>query len=162
MWIVHKLVFSRSPTKYDSAASCRVKMAHTCKHMSLCPTSRAISWTKHKKGSLQIRRLVLFWNWQISQRATVPSQYLWGFFTFPAYRNSFWGALPPTVSWSFLLAGSCLPDADGPASTAIWANCWVGNDSGNIPTSSNFSASTFLLSLLPGIGGASPSGPSVA
>ena len=161
VWIAHKLASSRSPTKYASAASWRVKMTCTWKCMSLCPTSRAILQTKHEKGSLGIRRLALFWNWQISWRATVPSQYLWGFFTFLAFRNSFWGALPPTVSQTFLLAGSSTPDIDGLASAAIWANCQVGNDSSNLPIS-NFSASTFLLSILPGIGGASSSGAGVA
>ena len=100
-WMVHRLASSKSLTKYASAASCRVKMAHTWKCMSYHPTSRAILQTKCEKGSLQNKRSVLFWNWWISQRATVPGQYLWGFFTFPAHRNSFWGSLPPTVGKSF-------------------------------------------------------------
>ena len=56
------------------------------------------------------------------------------------------GALPPTVGQSFLLAGSFLPNVDGLASAAIWANCWVGDNSSDLPTSPNFSGSSTLLS----------------
>ena len=79
-----------------------------------------------------MRRSVLFWNQHILQRATIPGWYLQGFFTILAQRNSFWGVLPPMVSLRFLLAGSSLL-TDGPASAAIWANCWVSDDSGNSP-----------------------------
>ena len=107
-WIGHRSASSRSPNKCASAASCRVKMACTWKHMSHLPTSRAISWTKHEKGNLWINRFVLFWNQQISQRATIPSWYLQGFFTLPALRNSFHGAFPPTlVRASSWLAPPC-------------------------------------------------------
>ena len=101
------------------------------------PTSRAISQTNHKKGSFLMRSSVLFWNCQISGRATVPGQYFLVFFTFPAWRNSFWGALPPTVGQSFLMTGSSLPKTDGLASAAIWANCWFGNNDRDLPTSSS-------------------------
>ena len=134
-------------TKNASAASCRHIMVLPWKCRSVLPTSWAISWTSHEKGSFLIRSSVLFWNHQISQRATVPGQYFLVFFTFPALRNSFWGALPPMVGWSFLLAGSS-PKTDGLASAAIWANCWVGNDNGDLPTSSScLASSTCLLSL---------------
>ena len=93
-------------------------MALPWKCKSYLPTSRAISWTNHKKGSFLMRSSVLFWNCQISQRATVPGQYFLVFLTFQAWRNSFWGALPPTVGWSFLLPGSSLPKADGLASVS--------------------------------------------
>ena len=156
--MAQRLASSRSPTKYASAASCRVKMAHTWKCMSYLLSSRAISQTKHEKGNLQIRRSVLFWNHQILQRATVPSQYLWGFFTFPAQRNSFWGALPPMVGQSFLLADSSPPYVDGLASAAIWTNCQIGNDSSNLPTSPNFSGSFTLLSNSLWVGACSTSG----
>ena len=90
-----------------------------------------------------MRSSVLFWNCWISQRATVPGWYFLVFFTLPAWRNSFWGALPPMVGWSFLLTGSSLPKSDGLASTAIWANCQVGNDNdGDLPTSSSHLASS--------------------
>ena len=83
----------------------------------------------------------------------MPGQYFLVFFTLPAWRNSFWGALAPTVGQSFLLTGSSLPKSDGLASAAIWANCWVGNSDGDLPTSSShlassthFSASSILFS----------------
>ena len=93
-------------TKYASAASCRHIMVLPWRHKSYLPTSRAISWTSHEKGSFLIRSLVLFWNCQISQRATVPGWYFLVFLTLPAWRNSFWGVLPPMVGQSFLLTGS--------------------------------------------------------
>ena len=37
------------------------------------------------------------------------------------------------VGWSFLQAGSSPPNIDGPASAAIWTNCWVGDDSSDLP-----------------------------
>ena len=157
-WIAHNAGVFQEPNQYASAAFCRVKMACTWKCMLHLPISWAISQTRCMKGSLQIRRLVLFWSWQISWRASDPGWYLWGFFTFPAFRNFFWRVFPPTVSWSFLLASFSPPNIDGLAFTAIWTNCWVGDDSGNLPTSSNFSVSTFLLSTSPGVGGASTSG----
>ena len=143
--MVHRLASSMRLTKYASAASCRHIMALPWKHRSYLPTSRAISWTSCEKGSFLIRSLVLFWNCQISQRATVPGQYFLVFLTLPSQRNSFWGALPPTVGQSFLQTGSS-PEADGLASAAIWANCWVGNDDGDLPTSSSHLASSTHLS----------------
>ena len=139
--MVLRLVSSMRPTKYASAASCRHIMALPWKCKSYLPTSRAISQTSHEKGSFLIRSSVLFWNCRISQRATVPGQYFLVFLTLPAWRNSFQGTLPPTVGQSFLLTGSS-PEADGPASAAIWANCWVGNDDGDLPTSSSHLASS--------------------
>ena len=133
------------PTKNASAASCKHIMVLPWKCRSVFPTAWAISQTSHEKGSFLIRSSVLFWNHQISQRATVPGQYFLVFFTFPALRNSFWGALPPTVGQSFLLAGSS-PKTDGLASTAIWANCWVGDDDSDLPTSSSHLASSTHLS----------------
>ena len=143
--MVQRLVSSMRLTKYASAASCRHITALPWKHRSYLPTSRAISWTSHEKGSFLIRSSVLFWNCWISQRATVPGQYFLAFLTFLALRNSFQGALPPMVGWSFLLTSSS-PKADGPASTAIWANCWVGNNNGDLPTSSSCLASSTHLS----------------
>ena len=132
-------------TKYASAASCRHIMALLWKHRSYLPTSRAVSGTSHEKGNFLIRSSVLFWNCQISQRAIVPGWYFLVFLTLPAWRNSFWGALPPMVGGSFLQTGSS-PKADGPASTAIWANCQVGNDDSDLPTSSSHLASSTCLS----------------
>ena len=140
------LVSSMRPTIYASAASCRHIMALPWKCKSYLPTSRAISQTNCKKGSFLMRSSVLFWNCQISQIATVPGWYFMVFFAFAAWRNSFLGALPPMVGQSFLLTGSSLPKADGPASAAIWANCWVGNNDGDLPTSSSCLASSTCLS----------------
>ena len=67
------------------------------------------------------------------------------FLSLPAQRNSFWGALPPTIGLSFLQTGSS-PKADGLASIAIWVNCQVGNDDGDLPTSSSCLASSTCLS----------------
>ena len=131
--MAQRLASSMRPTIYTSAASCRHIMVLPWKCKSYLPTSRAISWTNHEKGSFLMRSSVLFWNCQISQRATVPGWYFLVFFTLPAWRNSFWGALPPTVGQSFLLTGSSLPKADVLASAAIWANCWVGNDDSDLP-----------------------------
>ena len=128
--MAQRLASSMRPTKNASAASCRHMMALPWKCRSVLPTAWAISQTSHEKGSFLIRSSVLFWNCQISQRATVPVRYFLVFFTFPALRNSFWGALPPMVRQSFLLTGSS-PKTDGPASAAIWANCWVGDDDGD-------------------------------
>ena len=140
--MVHRLASSKRDTKYASTASCRHMMTLPWKCMSVLPTSWAISRTSHEKGSFRIRSSVLFWYCQISQMATVPGRYLLGFLTLPAFRNSFHGALPPTVGQSFLWAGSS-PKADGPASTAIWANCQVSNyDNGDQPTSTSLLASS--------------------
>ena len=128
--MAQRLASSMRPTTYASAASCRHKIALPLKCKLYLPTSRAILWTNHEKGSFLMRCLVPFWNCQISQRATVPGQYFLVFFTLPALRNSFWGALPPMVGQSFLLTGSSLPNVDGLASKAIWANCQVGDDDG--------------------------------
>ena len=115
--MVQRLASSMRPTKYASAASCRHIMVLPWKHKSYLPTSRSISWTSREKGSFLIRSSVLFWNCQISQRAAVPDWYFLVFWTLPAWRNSFWGALPPMVGWSFFLTGSS-PEADGLTSAA--------------------------------------------
>ena len=140
--MVQRLASSMRPTTYASAASCRHMMALPWKHKSYLPTSRAISWTNCKKGSFLIRSSVLYWNCQISQRATVLRQYFLVFLTLPAWRNSVQGALPPMVGQSFLLTASSWPNVDGPASAAIWVNCWVGNNDGDLPTSSSLLASS--------------------
>ena len=113
--MVQRLASSMRLTTYASAASCRHMMALPWKCKSYLPTSRAISWTNPEKGSFLMRSSVLFWNHWISQRATVPGWYFLVFLAFPAWRNSFWEALPPMVGWSFLLTGSSLPEADWPS-----------------------------------------------
>ena len=144
--MAQRLASSMRPTTYASAASCRHMMALPWKHKSYLPTSRAILQTNCKKESFLMRISVLFWNCQTSQRATIPGQYFLAFLTFPAWRNSFWGALPPTVGWSFLLTGSSPPNVDGPASAAIWANCQVSNNEGGLPTSFSYLASSTCFS----------------
>ena len=142
--MAHRLVSSKRDTKNASAASCRHMMVLPWKCRSVLPTSWVISWTSHEKGSFRIRSSVLFWYRRISQRATVPGQYFLVFLTFPAFRNSFHGALPPMVGQSFLQAGS-FSEADGLASAAIWANCRVGNNDSHWPTSSSLLASSTCL-----------------
>ena len=143
--MVQRLASSMRLTIYASAASCRHIMALPWKHRSVLPTWRAISQTSHEKGSFLTRSSELFLNHQISWRATVPGWYFLVFLTFLALRNSFWGALPPMVGQSFFLTSSS-PEADGPASAAIWANCWVDNNDGDLPTSSSCLASSTHLS----------------
>ena len=89
--MVQRLASSMRLAIYASAASCRYMIALPWKCRSYLPTSWAISWTNCKKGSFQIRSSVLFWNCWISWRATVPGWYFLVIFTFPAWRNSFWG-----------------------------------------------------------------------
>ena len=70
------------------------------------------------------------------------------------------------------MTGSSPPDVDGLASAAIWANCQVGDDPGDLPTSPSLSASSTLFSnalwvgnslclggvSLPGTGGSTSAG----
>ena len=111
--MAQRLSSSMRLTRNASAASCKHIMVLPWKCRSVLPTAWAISWTSHEKGSFLMRSSVLFWNCQISQRATVPGWYFLVFFTFPALRNSFWGALPLTVGQSFLLA-------DSPPKQMVW------------------------------------------
>ena len=156
--MAQRLVSSMRPSIYASAASCRHIIVLPWKCKSYLPTSRVISWTNCEKGSFQIRSSVLFWNHWISQRATVPGWYFLVFLTLPAWRNSFQGTLPPMVGWSCLLAGSSLPNIDGLASAAIWVNCQVSNDEGDLPTPSSCSASAILHIISSAHSGASLAG----
>ena len=103
--MVQMLAYSMRLTIYASAASCRHIMVLPWKCKWYLPTSRAISQTNCKKRSFLMRTSVLFWNCQISWRATVPGWYFLVFFTLPAWRNSFWGlCLPQYVRASSWLA----------------------------------------------------------
>ena len=103
--MVQRLASSMRLTTYASAASCRHIMALPWKHKSYLPTSRAILQTNCEKGSFLMRNSVLFWNCQISWRATVLGWYFLVFLTLPAQRNSFWGhCLPQWVGASSWLA----------------------------------------------------------
>ena len=159
--MAQRFASSMRSTIYASASSCKHIIACLWKHRSYFPTSRDISQTNHEDGSFQIRNSVLFWNCQISQRATVPDQYSLVFLNLLAFKNSFWGALPPMIGQNFFLAGSSPPNVDGMASAAIWASCWVSNDCGNLPTSSSHSTSAipFIISPAPrGVCGARDGG----
>ena len=85
-----------------------------------------------QKREFAYKKVCTFLKVMDSHRATVPSWYLWDFFTLPAFSNSFLGALLPMIGQSFLLAGFSLPDVDGPASAAIWTHCQVGNNPSNL------------------------------
>ena len=159
--MVQRLASSMRPTIYASAASCRHIIVLPWKCKSYLPTSRAILWTNCEKEFPNEELCALLELPDLS-KSNCARPILPGLLYFPAWRNSFWGALPPTVSWSFLLAGSSLPNIDGPASAAIWANCWVGDDEGDLPTPLSYPASAILLIIssacrgvsLAGIGGA--------
>ena len=135
------------------AASCRARTTCTWKHRSYLPISWAILQTRCKKGHLCMRSKVLFLNQQITWRATIPSQYFWGLFNIPAFKNFFQWALPPTFGQSLFWADSSPTVIDGPASTAICTSCLVGDDPGDCPTSSSFLTSSLHLSTPPGVGG---------
>ena len=156
--MVQRFTSSMSLTKYASAASSRHMMACPWKCRLYLPTARAILWTNHEKGCFQMRSSVLFWNQWIWQRAKVPSLYFWVFFSFPTVKNSFLGALPPTVGWSFFLAGSSPPNVEGLASAAIWANCCDGSDCSDLPASCSHFTSTTLLLISSWSGGVSSAG----
>ena len=102
-WIAHRLVSSKSPTRYASLASWRAITAELWNRRSVLK-SWAISLTRRWNGSFLMRSSVLFWYLLISRRATVPGLYRWGFFTPPVagalflaafVASCFRGALPP-------------------------------------------------------------------
>ena len=127
--------------------------ACTWKYMLYFPTSWANSQTRCKKGSLHMRNSVLFWNWQISHRATIPGQYLRGLFNLPSPQKLLSGGLASHYQPEFLL-GWVLPptDINGLILVALSANCLIGDDSGDLPICSSLFTS-LLCSTLPGVGG---------
>ena len=78
--IAHRLASSNRFTTYASATSCTVRkaVAWNCNPPALC--CWAISLTHHANGSFQMRKLIHFWNLQISHRATVQGLHLLPFF----------------------------------------------------------------------------------
>ena len=102
-WMAHKLVSSKSPIIYASAASWSARTADDWNRRSFL-YSDAISLTNLWNGSFLINKSVLFWYLRISLSATVPGLYLWGFFT------------PPVGGAVFLAAfyASCLRGALAP------------------------------------------------
>ena len=79
-WMAHRLESSRRPTRYASEASWSAIMAPLWKRTSFFPRSWAISLTNRWNGSFLMSNSVDFWYLLISCKATVPGQYLWGFF----------------------------------------------------------------------------------
>ncbi|KAJ1282537.1 hypothetical protein BS78_03G060100 [Paspalum vaginatum] len=102
-WMAQRLVSSKSPTRYASAASCSAATADDWKRRSVLK-SCAISRTSRWNGSFRISSSVLFWYLRISRSATVPGRKRCGFFTPPVagadlraafVASCFRGALPP-------------------------------------------------------------------
>ncbi|KAK2974782.1 hypothetical protein RJ640_026758 [Escallonia rubra] len=102
-WMAHRLVSSKRPTRYASAASCSAATAELWNRRSVLK-SWAISLTSLWKGSFLINSSVLFWYFRISLSATVPGLNLCGFLTPPVagadflaafVASCFLGAFPP-------------------------------------------------------------------
>ena len=102
-WMAQRLVSSKRPTRYASAASWRAATALLWNLRSVLK-SWAISLTSLWNGSFLIKSSVLFWYFLISLSATVPGLNLWGFFTPPVagadfraalVASCFLGAFPP-------------------------------------------------------------------
>ena len=170
--MVQRLVSSMRLTKYASAASYRHIMVFPWKCRSYLPTSRAISWTSHEKESFLMRSLELFWNCQISQRATVPGRYFLVFLTLPAWRNFLLGGFASHGRWE-LPPDWLLPQSRWPSLHSHLGQLLGGNNDGDLPTSSSCLASSTASQPLPmsspppsqvrafwlGIGGALGRGP---
>ena len=90
-WMAHRLVSSKTSTRYASDASCSAK---TALPWNLKPLLMfwAISRTSLWNGSFLIRRSVDFWYLRISLSATVPGRYRWGLL------------IPPCCGAAFLAA----------------------------------------------------------
>ncbi|KAK3022612.1 hypothetical protein RJ639_045763 [Escallonia herrerae] len=91
-WMAHRLVSSKRPTRYASAASCSAATAELWNRRSVLK-SWAISLTSLWKGSFLINSSVLFWYFRISLSATVPGLNLCGFLTPPVAGADFLAAL---------------------------------------------------------------------
>jgi hypothetical protein len=86
VWRVTRLVSSKSPMSWASAASCKAARADPWNLRSLLVRSDknwVTSLVKRWKGSLRRSNSVDFWYLRISRRATVPGRKRWGFFTPP-------------------------------------------------------------------------------
>ena len=81
-WMAHRLASSNSLTRYASAASWRHNIATDWNSRSVLK-SWVISLTSLWKGNFQMSSAEVFWKWQMSCRATVPTLYLWGFTCLP-------------------------------------------------------------------------------
>uniref|UniRef100_A0A8R7QW43 Secreted protein n=1 Tax=Triticum urartu TaxID=4572 RepID=A0A8R7QW43_TRIUA len=70
-WMAQRLVSSKRPTRYASAASWSASTAWLWNRRSVLK-SWAISRTRRWNGSLRMSSSVLFWYLRISRSATVP------------------------------------------------------------------------------------------
>ncbi|PNT76630.1 hypothetical protein BRADI_1g50821v3 [Brachypodium distachyon] len=123
----YRLVSSKSPTRYASAASCRADTAEDWNRRSVLK-SCAISLTSRWKGSLRMSSSVLFWYLRISRSATVPGRKRWGFFTPPVagadfraafVASCFRGALPP-VDLRAVCFVRAMEEGKGNARVWVW------------------------------------------
>ena len=87
--IVQRLVSSINLIKYNSAASCKAKMAPACMRWKACSFWR-ISLTNLRKGIFGIKSSVLFWYFLISFRVWVPS-----------LNHLLWDGLTAAQGWIF-------------------------------------------------------------
>merc|ERR1712072_1370432 len=87
-WMAQRLVSSKSPTMYASAASWRARTAEDWNLRSFLK-SLAISLTSLWNGSFLMRSSVDFWNLLMSLRATVPGLNLCGLLTPPGWVGDF-------------------------------------------------------------------------
>jgi len=110
-WIAHRFTSSNRVTKHSSETHWSACIASEVNRMSDL-YSWASSLTSRWKGSFRNSRLVDFWYFRISRRATVPGRYLRFFLTPPSLgpfflahnvANCFLGAFPPV-----LLLADCL------------------------------------------------------
>ena len=142
--MAQRLASSMRDTKNASAASCKHIMALPWKCKWVLPTAWAIlPW----EGEFSNEELGTLLELPDLLKSNCARPVLPGLLYFSCFKEFLPGALPPMVGQSFLLAGSS-PKADGLASAAIWANCQVGNDDGDRPTSCSHLASSTQLSAL--------------
>ena len=110
--MVQRLASSMRPTKNASAASCKHIMVLPWKCRSVLPTSWAISWTSHEKGSFLIRSSVLFWNHARSLEEQL------------CQAGTSWSSLL-SWSWGIPSRGLCLPSrAELPLNWLLPWNRW--------------------------------------
>ena len=156
-WIMQRLVSSRRPTKYAYAASCRIKWHMPWSKYHIFPLLGLFCRLNMRKAVYELGGQYFFGT---SRSCRKPLSLA----STSGHSSLSWPLRIPSRdlashSQSELLSGWLLP---------MW-HWWPGlhNHLGQLlgwqrlwwpPTSSNFSASTFLLSISPRVGGASTSG----
>lgn len=75
-WIAHKLQSSKRCTRKSSVASWIARRLSAVYRKGSGETSLEISRTRRQNGAFRIKSSVLFWNFRISFRASVPGLYL--------------------------------------------------------------------------------------